>query len=328
MGMLVEGKWTDEAGIPRSGDGSFQRRASAIRERVSANGSSAYKAEPGRYHLYVSYACPWAHRTLIMRTLKKLEDAISVSVVDWHMTGEGWHFSDRNGAAPDPIMGAKYLHEIYAASHADYTGRVTVPVLWEKKTARIVNNEFSEIIRMLNGVFDEWGDASLDFYPEDLRAEIDAINARVYETLNNGIYRCGFAGTQGAYERAFDDLFATLDWMEEILSRRRWLAGSRQTEADWRAFPTLVRFDAVYHGHFKCNRRRIEDYENLSNYLRELFQTPGVAGSVNMHHIKWHYYHSHRSLNPLGIVPKGPALDYMRPHDRGRFGEGELREVG
>jgi putative glutathione S-transferase len=320
MGILIDGKWMDDAAVPRTKNGSFDRKPSAIREFITADGSSWFEADAGRYHLYVSLACPWAHRTLIFRALKKLEDVISVSVVDWHMTDEGWHFSTRDGAIPDPINQANYLRDIYVASHADYTGRVSVPVLWDKKTSRIVNNESSEIIRMLNTEFNALTEVATDYYPEARRDEIETVNPRIYETLNNGVYRCGFASTEEAYENSFDALFETLDWLEEILSDQRYVAGDVQTEADWRLFPTLVRFDAVYHGHFKCNLKRIEDYPNLSNYLRDLYQVPGVAKTVNMFHIKSHYYHSHTSINPLGLVPKGPALDYTRAHDRARFG--------
>ncbi len=317
MGQLVDGKWTANR-IPRGGKGAFQRAEAGIRDWVTADGSSGFKAETGRYHLYLSHACPWAHRTLIFRKLKKLEDAISVSVVDWDMTDDGWHFSGRDGAIPDPVFSARFLREVYAASHPHFTGRVSVPVLLDKKEKRIVNNESSEIIRMLNSAFDEFGDASVDCYPEDLRGDVDAINPRIYDTLNNGVYKCGFAGSQEAYEAAFDALFATLDFLESRLSGQRYLAGDRITEADWRLFTTLIRFDAVYFGHFKCNLRRLDDYPNLSNYLRELYQVPGVAGTVNMFHIKWHYHRSHESINPLRIVPKGPELDYTRPHNRDR----------
>lgn len=318
MGQLVDGKWTIER-IQPSSKGSFQRAVAGIRDWVTADGSSGFKAEPGRYHLYVSHACPWAHRTIVFRKLKKLEDAITVSVVDWEMTGDGWHFSDRDGAIPDPVFNAKFLRDVYTGSHPDFTGRVSVPVLLDKKENRIVNNESSEIIRMLNSAFDEFGDASVDFYPEDLRSEIDAINPRIYETLNNGVYKCGFAGTQEAYEDAFDALFATLDDVEARLAGQRYLAGDRITEADWRLFTTLIRFDAVYFGHFRCNLRRVDDYPNLSNYLRELYQVPGVAETVDMFHIKQHYHRSHESINPLRIVPKGPDLDFTRPHDRERI---------
>ena len=326
MGMLVDGQWVDNAVAQRDG---FRRPDAPLRNWVTADGSSGFKAEAGRYHLYISYACPWAHRALIVRRLKKLEDATSLSVVDWHMTDDGWHFSDRDGATPDPQMGAKFMRDIYVASDPAYTGRVTVPVLWDKKTGVIVSNESAEIIRMFNDAFDGLGDASLDLYPADKRAEIDALNDVIYRTVNNGVYKCGFGGSQASYDESFDALFATLDDLECRLDAQRYLVGDAATEADWRLFTTLVRFDAAYFGHFKCNLRRIADYPNLSNYLRDLYQTPGIAETVNMHHIKWHYYHSHASINPTGIVPKGPALDFDEPHDRGRFaGKESLRAAG
>ncbi len=319
MGQLVDGKWTADWQVPRSKGGAFQRGASGLRDWITADGSSGFAAEPGRYLLYVSYACPWAHRALLFRALKGLSHAIDVSVVDWHMTQEGWHFSDRDGAVPDPISGHAFLRDVYTASDPTYSGRVTVPVLWDKKTNRIVNNESAEIIRMLNDAFAAHAKNDVDFYPAALRGDIDAINDVIYETVNNGVYKCGFAGSQDAYDAAFDALFETLDSLEERLGRQRYLVGDRLTEADLRLFPTLIRFDAVYVTHFKCNRQRIVDYPNLSNYLRELYQHPGVAETVNLHHIKWHYYHSHTSINPLGIVPKGPDLDFSAPHDRDRF---------
>lgn len=321
MGMLVDGQWVDDSAKRRSG---FQRPDAPLRNWVTADGSSGFKAEAGRYHLYISHACPWAHRTLIVRKLKKLEDAISLSVVDWHMTDDGWHFSSRDGAIPDPNAGAKFLRDIYLASDANYSGRVSVPVLWDKKTGALVNNESAEIIRMFNDAFNAFGDASLDLYPTNKRAEIDTLNERIYTTLNNGVYKCGFGGSQEFYEDSFNTLFATLDDLERRLGEQRYLVGSAPTEADWRLFTTLVRFDAVYFGHFKCNLRRIEDYPNLSNYLRDLYQIPGIAETVNMHHIKWHYYHSHTSINPTGIVPIGPALDLDAPHDRSKFSDEEL----
>jgi putative glutathione S-transferase len=283
------------------------------------SGEDGFKAEPGRYHLYVSYACPWAHRTLILRTLKKLEDVISFSVVHHFMGENGWTFLAEDGATGDALYGSDFLHQIYTRADPAYSGRVTVPVLWDKQRQTIVSNESAEIIRMLNSAFDEWGDATRDFYPKPLRAGIDAVNELVYPAINNGVYRAGFATTQAAYEEAFDALFAALDEMELRLSRGRYLLGDRMTEADWRLFTTLVRFDPVYVGHFKCNLRRIADYPNLSNYLRDLYQTPGVAETVNMHHIKSHYYGSHATINPTRIVPKGPDLDYSAPHDRDRF---------
>lgn len=327
MGQLVEGKWTADWQVPRGKSGEFRRGAGGIRDWITADGTSDFPAEPGRYLLYVSYACPWAHRTLLYLALKGLTDAIDVAVVDWHMTDDGWHFSDRDGATPDPISGHAYLREVYTASDRNFTGRVTVPVLWDKKTNRIVNNESAEIIRMLNEAFAAHAKNATDYYPSALRAEIDAINEVVYDTVNNGVYKCGFAGSQVAYDAAFDALFETLDSLEERLSRQRYLVGDRLTEADLRLFPTLIRFDAVYVAHFKCNKRRIIDYPNLSNYLRELYQLPGVAETVNFHHIKWHYYHSHTSINPLGIVPKGPELDFLAPHDRDRFPTSALAEA-
>lgn len=325
MGLLVDGTWHDAWYDTSKTGGRFERSKSQFRDFVTRDGAPAegrtrgFKAEPGRYHLYVSYACPWAHRTLIFRKLKKLENVISFSVVHHFMGENGWTFLKEDGATGDDLYGLDYLHQIYTRADAQYSGRVTVPVLWDKQTETIVSNESAEIIRMLNEAFDEWGDASLDFYPEPLRAEIDEVNALVYDNVNNGVYRAGFATTQEAYEEAFSQLFATLDKLEDRLSSQRYLVGNRLTEADWRLFTTLVRFDAVYVGHFKCNLRRIEDYPNLSNYLRELFQVPGIAETVNMLHIKAHYYGSHKTINPSGIVPVGPEVDYSRPHDRDRF---------
>lgn len=325
MGMLVDGKWHDVWYSTKETGGRFQRDASRFRNWVTPDGAAGpsgedgFKAEPGRYHLYVSYACPWAHRTLILRTLKKLEDVISFSVVHHFMGENGWTFLAEDGATGDALYGSDFLHQIYTRADPAYSGRVTVPVLWDKQRQTIVSNESAEIIRMLNSAFDEWGDATRDFYPKPLRAGIDAVNELVYPAINNGVYRAGFATTQAAYEEAFDELFAALDEMELRLSRGRYLLGDRMTEADWRLFTTLVRFDPVYVGHFKCNLRRIADYPNLSNYLRDLYQTPGVAETVNMHHIKSHYYGSHATINPTRIVPKGPDLDYSAPHDRDRF---------
>ncbi|SMH51260.1 glutathione S-transferase family protein [Mesorhizobium australicum] len=326
MGLLVDGIWQDKW-YDTGKSGRFERVQSQFRDFVTVDGKPApgrtrgFKAEPGRYHLYVSLACPWAHRTLIFRKLKKLEDAISVSVVHHFMGENGWTFLAEDGATGDTLYGLDYLHQIYTKADPTYSGRVTVPVLWDKQEQTIVSNESSEIIRMLNSAFDEWGDASLDFYPQALRGEIDAINAWVYPSINNGVYRCGFATKQDAYEEAFAELFAALDRAEDILSRQRYLAGDRMTEADWRLFTTLVRFDPVYVGHFKCNLRRIADYPNLSNYLRDLYQVPGVAETVNLHHIKHHYYGSHKTINPTGIVPVGPEIDFSAPHDRDRFGK-------
>jgi putative glutathione S-transferase len=317
MGLLVDGQWRDEWYDTEETGGKFVRKASAFRDRVTADGSTRFAPETGRYHLYVSYACPWAHRTLIFRKLKGLEQAISLSVVDPLMAKNGWSFGDSPGCIPDPLHGAEYLHELYTRADSGYTGRVTVPVLWDRQEDTIVSNESAEIIRMLNAEFDAIADASVDFYPESLRTEIDAVNEFVYPRINDGVYRCGFATSQEAYEEAFQALFAALDELDAKLGRQRYLAGERITEADWRAFTTLVRFDPVYVGHFKCNLRRIADYPNLSGYLRELYQVPGVADTVNMNHIKRHYYESHGTINPTGIVPVGPELDLEAPHGRG-----------
>ena len=325
MGLLVDGKWHDTWYDTKSTGGKFQRSEAAWRDWVTVDGKPAegrergFKAEPGRYHLYVSLACPWAHRTLIFRKLKKLEGIIGVSVVHPFMGENGWTFEKEGAATGDDLYGLDFLHQIYTKADPAYSGRVTVPVLWDKQEEAIVSNESSEIIRMLNTAFDAWGDASLDFYPAPLRAEIDAINAKIYPAVNNGVYRAGFATTQAAYGEAYDQLFAMLDELDARLSTQRYLVGSELTEADWRLFTTLVRFDPVYVGHFKCNLRRIADYPNLSNYLRDLYQVPGVAGTVNLDHIKRHYYESHATINPTRIVPKGPVLDYDAPHDRAKF---------
>ncbi|WP_419906105.1 glutathione S-transferase family protein [Hoeflea sp.] len=324
MGMLVDGVWQDVWYDTRKSQGRFKRADSQFRNWVTADGSAGpagrdgFKAESGRYHLYISYACPWAHRTLIVRNLKGLEDHISLSVVDYFMGSGGWEFSERDGATVDPIHGSGNMWQVYTAADPTYTGRVTVPVLWDKKENTIVSNESSEIIRMFNSAFNELDgvDAGLDLYPEDLRAEIDAINEPIYHNINNGVYKCGFATKQEAYEEAFDALFDTLDMVEKRLTERRYLMGDRITEADWRLFTTLVRFDPVYVGHFKCNKRRIQDYPALSGYLRELYQMPGIAGTVNMLHIKNHYYMSHETVNPTRIVPKGPEIDLTTPHGR------------
>ena len=321
MGKLVEGVWHDVWYDTKSTDGKFVRANAKFRNWVTADGENApsgkaFEAERGRYHLYVSYACPWAHRTLIMRRLKGLEDMIGVSVVNHFMGAQGWTFHEGDGVIPDPILEAEFLHELYTAAELRFSGRVTVPVLWDKKTGTIVGNESSEIIRMFNSAFDHLGATPGDFYPAALRAEIDEVNERIYHTLNNGVYKCGFATTQEAYEEALADLFDTLDWLEERLSKQRYLVGEQITEADWRLFTTLVRFDPVYVGHFKTNLRRIADYPNLWAYTRELYQVPGVRGTVNMHHIKHHYYGSHESINPSRIVPMGPVVDFEEPHGR------------
>lgn len=303
------------AQFPRESDdrGAFVRQESRFRDWVSADGSTAFPAEAGRYHLYVSLACPWASRAVIVRKLKRLEDVIGLTVVDPLRDERGWRFLPDE---PDPVNGFTYLSEAYAASDPSFDGRVTVPVLWDKQTGKIVNNESAEIVRMLNSAFDAWGDAEVDLYPESLRDEIDAINHRVYETVNNGVYRAGFASTQPAYEEAFGELFESLDWLDGLLAERRYLLGDVITEADWRLFVTLVRFDAVYVGHFKCNLRRIDDYPNLAGYLRDLYQQQGVADTVSLDHIKRHYYMTHPQLNPTRVVPAGPQLDLGAPHGR------------
>ena len=323
MGLLIEGVWHDRGYDTKSSGGRFVRWDSAFRNWVTRDGSPGptgergFAAERGRYHLYVSLACPWAHRTLIFRELKGLQDAIGVSVVHWHMGEHGWEFRTGPGATGDALYGARYLYEIYTRAKPDYSGRVTVPVLWDKETRTIVSNESSEIIRMLNASFDGVGATGPDLYPEPLRAQIDRINAKVYDKVNNGVYKAGFATTQEAYEEAVIELFETLDELESRLARQRYLAGAQVTEADWRLFTTLVRFDPVYVGHFKCNLKRLVDYPNLWGYARALYQMPGVAGTVSFEHIKRHYYESHRSINPTGIVPLGPKIDFTSPHGRG-----------
>ena len=322
MGLMIDGKWTQQDLVRNDPDGRFVRKASAFRDRITSNGApgpdgtGGYQAEPGRYHLYVSYACPWAHRTLIVRALKGLEDAISVSIVHPVMGDDGWAFGSFPGSTPDTVNGSRFLREIYLLAEPAYSGRVTVPVLWDKVRGTIVNNESAEIIRMLNSAFGDVAGNGLDFYPANLQDDIDGINGLVYETVNNGVYKCGFALSQAAYDEAFQSLFGTLDALEERLSTQRHLVGKQQTEADWRLFTTLLRFDPVYFGHFKCNRRRLVDYPNLWGYARDLFQTPGVAETVNLDHIKTHYYVSHRTINPTGIVPRGPDIDFMLPHSR------------
>ncbi|HJO68646.1 MAG TPA: glutathione S-transferase family protein [Rhodospirillales bacterium] len=319
MGSLIAGAWRNDRVGAAGPMGRFDRQPMTFRRSVTADGSGdGFMAEPGRYHLYVSYACPWAHRTLIVRTLKRLDDVVSVTAVDPLMGEDGWQFSDADGCGPDPVGGFDHLHEVYTKADPRFTGRVTVPVLWDKERATIVNNESADIIRMFNDAFNAFGDAALDLYPKPMRQEIDRVNERVYETVNNGVYKARFAGTREAYEEAFDALFETFEALELSLSRQRYLAGERITEADWRLFTTLVRFDAVYHGHFKCNKRRLIDYANLWAYARELYQVPGVADTVDMDHIKRHYYWSHDSINPTRIVPKGPEIDFTAPHGRDR----------
>ncbi|WP_392890249.1 glutathione S-transferase family protein [Pseudomonas migulae] len=332
MGLLVEGRWQDQW-YESSKDGAFQREQAQRRNWLTANGEAGptgvggFAAEPGRYHLYVSLACPWAHRTLILRKLKGLDSLIDVSVVSWLMLENGWTFDQALGSTGDKLDNLDFMHQRYTADTADYTGRVTVPVLWDKQQNRIVNNESAEIIRMFNSAFDELTGNDLDFYPAPLRAEIDALNERIYPAVNNGVYRAGFATSQQAYEEAFDGLFAELDRLEALLGANRYLVGEYLTEADIRLFTTLIRFDAVYHGHFKCNLRRIADYPNLSNWLREIYQWPGIAETVDFEHIKKHYYGSHKTINPTGVVPKGPEQDFNAPHDRARLsGKGVWRK--
>ena len=324
MGLLIDGVWHDQWYDTDKTQGRFVRQESQFRNWITPDGSAdpsdqvGFQAEPDRYHLYVSYACPWAHRTLIFRALKGLESMISVSVVHWFMGEQGWTFELGEGVIPDPIAQAKYLHEIYTKAKPDYTGRVTVPVLWDKQTNAIGSNESAEIIRMFNSAFDAIGAAPGDYYPEALRDEINALNERIYHTVNNGVYKAGFATTQAAYEEAVYPLFETLDWLEDRLSTQRYLTGNQLTEADWRLFTTLVRFDPVYVGHFKCNLRRLIDYPNLWGYVRELYQIPQIATTVNFKHIKGHYYQSHKTINPTGIVPVGPKIDFEVPHGRDR----------
>jgi putative glutathione S-transferase len=324
MGLLEKGSWTQD-GRSRNNDGHFVRPPTTYRNFVTADGSpgptgeGGFPAEAGRYHLYVSLACPWAHRTLIFRKLKKLDGVISVSVTEPLFGPRGWVFGNFPGATQDDVNHKTALAEIYLITNPAYTGRVTVPVLWDKQRRTIVNNESSEIIRMLNSAFDAFTDDRTDYYPASLRGDIDRINDEIYPNVNNGVYRAGFATTQTAYEEAARALFATLDRLEDLLSRQRYLVGARLTEADWRLFTTLIRFDAVYYGHFKCNVRRIIDYPNLWNYLRELYQIDGVAETVSLDHIKRHYYGSHLNVNPTGIVPIGPDIDFTAPHDRARL---------
>jgi putative glutathione S-transferase len=317
MGLLVDGEWKDQWYDTKSTGGRFVRKSAQFRDRVTADGSSGFKAESGRYHLYVSYACPWAHRTLIYRKLKGLEDHISVSVVNPLMLEHGWTFEPGEGVIPDPISGARYMHEVYTAAKPDYCGRVTVPVLWDKESGTIVNNESSEIIRFFDREFDDAGASGPRFCPPELESDIDAVNEFVYGGINNGVYICGFATTQEAYEEAVTALFAALDQIDLRLSGSRYLVGENLTEADWRLFTTLLRFDPVYVGHFKCNIKRLVDYPNLWAYTRELYQVPGVADTIHLDHIKEHYFRSHGSINPSGVVPVGPEIDFSEPHDRG-----------
>ena len=324
MGLLVEGVWRDQWYDTKSSGGKFIRQDAGFRSWVTADGAAGpsgeagFQADSGRYHLYVSYACPWAHRTLIFRKLKELEEHISVSVVHPDMLSDGWTFeADEKGATGDTLYGLPFARDIYTRTKPDYTGRVTVPILWDKDRETIVSNESSEIIRMFNSAFDGITGNTLDFWPEDLRTEIELVNDRIYDTFNNGVYKCGFATSQQAYDDAIVPLFETLDWLDQRLSDNRYLMGDILTEADWRLFTTLVRFDPVYHLHFKCNRKRLIDYPNIWDYTRELYQVPGVAETVNFDHIVRHYHYSHDSINPHRIIPINPDLDFDAPHGRG-----------
>jgi putative glutathione S-transferase len=322
MGQLIDGRWHSQNYDTRATGGRFVRTDSQFRNWVTRDGEAGptgrggFKAEIGRYHLYVSLACPWAHRTLIFRKLKGLEPLISLSVVHWLMGPDGWTFQHGEGVIPDSINGAQFLHTIYSSAVPSYSGRVTVPVLWDRRTCTIVNNESAEIIRMFNSAFDQCGAVAGDYYPEELRPEIDRLNSRIYDTLNNGVYKAGFATTQAVHEEVIGPLFETLEWLDAHLGSRRFLCGDRLTEADWRLFTTLVRFDAVYVGHFKCNKRRIIDFPNLWAYTRDLYQTPGIRETVDLGHIKRHYYQSHIGINPTRIVPVGPDIDFGLPHSR------------
>ncbi len=316
MGLLIDGQWHTDWYDTTSTGGEFIRQDAQFRHGI---GEPGFEADAGRYHLCVSLACPWAHRTLIFRKLKKLEHIIGVTIVDPKMLEYGWAFSE--GSRDNPVEGIDYLHQVYTTADANYAGRVTVPVLWDKKRRTIVNNDSAEIIRTFSSAFNDLTGEHSDYYPEQQRADIDEVNQLVYDNINNGVYRAGFATSQQAYEAAFHRLFDTLDLIEQRLGQQRYLVGERITEADWRLFTTLIRFDAVYYGHFKTNLKHIEDYPNLSNYVRELYQIEGVADTVNFDHIKTHYYFSHTTINPTRVVPVGPVLDYTRPHNRDRFSE-------
>ena len=326
MGLLVDGVWRDAWYDTSRTGGAFERTAAKFRNWITADGApgptgrGGFRAEPGRYHLYVSHACPWAHRALIFRSLKGLEDLIGVSVVHPDMLGDGWTFeTDDHGATGDLLYGLPFVRDVYLRADPQASGRVTVPILWDRLHETIVSNESSEIIRMFNSAFDGLTGNRDDYWPEHLRAEIEQVNARIYDTLNNGVYKCGFATTQAAYDAAVEPLFDTMDWLQDRLSRQRYLLAGQVTEADWRLFTTLVRFDAVYHGHFKCNRARLVDYPDLWAYTRELYQWPGIAATVNLAHIVRHYHYSHDTINPHRIVPIGPRPDFSEAHGRGRL---------
>lgn len=318
LGMLVDGRWVKER-EQEDPQGRFLRPSTTFRQRVTADGSSGFLAEGDRYHLYISLACPWAHRTLLMRQIKGLEEAISLSVVDPEMLDEGWVFSEGPGCIPDTVNGSQYLREVYLKAEPQFTGRVTVPILWDKQTGAIVNNESREIIRMLDREFGAIARHAIDLCPPELEAVIDQTIDAIYQPINNGVYRAGFATQQAAYEEAVTELFDALDHWDAVLQNQRYLCGDVLTEADLCLFTTLVRFDPVYHGHFKCNLRRIADYPNLGNYLKDLYQRPAIGETCNLDHIKRHYYRSHPKVNPTQIVPKGPILDWDSPHDRDRF---------
>lgn len=326
MGLLVDGQWQDKWYDTDSNNGKFKREAAQLRNWITKDGSpgptgsGGFKAQANRYHLYVALACPWAHRTLIFRQLKGLSDIISVSVVSPDMLDKGWSFDKDNLSSGDDLFNSEYLHQIYSKHDENYSGRVTVPVLWDKQQNKIVSNESADIIRMFNTAFNEITNNTDDYYPQSLQADIDEINDLVYTNINNGVYKAGFATTQTAYEDAFTALFKALDKVEGILSKNRYLMGSTLTEADWRLFTTLIRFDSVYVGHFKCNLCTIESYPALSNYVRELYQIEGVASTVNLEHIKRHYYFSHTMINPTQIIPKGPALNFSQNHNRDKLG--------
>ena len=324
MGQLVDGEWHDVWYDTKSTGGAFKRSTAGFRNWITADGSAGpsgeagFKAQSGRYHLYVSYACPWAHRALVFRKLKGLEPHIEVSAVHPDMMGDGWTFeTDDHGATGDRLFGLPFARDIYLKADPTISGRVTVPILWDKERSTIVSNESSEIIRMFNSAFDEMTGNTDDYWPEEMRDDIEPVNARIYDTLNNGVYKSGFATTQEAYDAAVVPLFDTLDWLEERLGENRYLMGNRLTEADWRLWTTLVRFDAVYHGHFKCNKKRIVDYPNIWGFTRDLYQVDGIAETVNMAHIVRHYHYSHESVNPHRIIPIGPDLDFEAPHGRG-----------
>ncbi len=326
MGQLVDGIWSDEWYDTKSTGGKFKRNPSQFRNWITPDGSAGpsgepgFKAETGRYHLFVAYACPWAHRTLIFRALKGLEEAIDVSFVHWYMAENGWTFEkDEDGIVGDDLFGSHFAHQIYTKADPNYTGRVTVPILWDKLQNTMVSNESSEIIRMFNSAFDGIGAKEGDYYPQAMRGEIDALNTRIYDTFNNGVYKCGFATSQAAYDEAITPLFETLEFLEERLSSSRYLMGSTPTEADWRLFPTLLRFDPVYHGHFKTNKKMLREYPNLWGYTCDLYQWPGIAETVNMDHTRKHYYCSHETINPHRILPIGAQIDYSAPHGRGKL---------